>query len=263
MRGTFIVLEGADGSGKSRQARLLDERLAALLGPEASHLTRQPSTREIGRLIRRSLTGEIALAAEAMPALFAADRADHVAHVVKPALEQGMHVVCDRYVLSNLVYRAAEARGPFLRCSVCGWAGEPADADTIDDRPLTCPRCKEAPLLLAEKVLDRIRWAQSLDQHLLVPDLTIVLMVSPEVAAARRKTRGGAPETYERDAFQARCCAAYARAAELVRPGEQVELVDGDGTEDEVAEQVWAVIEPVVMGRPVRAPAVTLTEETG
>ncbi len=100
MRGRFIVFEGGEGSGKSTQARRLADRLDALL-------TREPGGTPTGSALRALLldpaTGVLDARAEAL--LMAADRADHVATVIKPALEAGTDVVCDRYAGSSIAYQ--------------------------------------------------------------------------------------------------------------------------------------------------------------
>ena len=111
--GVFIVLEGIDGAGKSTQAKLLklwfEER-----GYEVV-LTKEPTDTPFGKLIRRLvLTGgregiidgaKISHEAEAL--LFAADRAEHVDKLIKPALESGKVVISDRYFYSSLAYQWA------------------------------------------------------------------------------------------------------------------------------------------------------------
>ena len=104
----FVTFEGADGSGKTTQAALLGERLAAD-GLEVV-LTREPGGTELGERIRELLlhAGDVSPWAEAT--LFAASRAQHVDQVIRPALEHGAVVVCDRYVDSSLAYQGI-ARG--------------------------------------------------------------------------------------------------------------------------------------------------------
>jgi dTMP kinase len=98
--GRFIALEGGDGCGKSTQARLLAEALGALL-------TREPGGTPAGERMRDIVldpaTGTMDDRAEVL--LIAAARADHVAQVVRPALDAGRDVVTDRYVSSSLVYQ--------------------------------------------------------------------------------------------------------------------------------------------------------------
>ena len=105
--GIFVVLEGGEGAGKSTQAQLLVSWLAEQ-GREAV-LTREPGATPAGIRIRALLldpqTGGLAPRAEAL--LYAADRAQHVATVILPALERGAVVVSDRYVDSSLAYQGA------------------------------------------------------------------------------------------------------------------------------------------------------------
>ena len=106
-RGLFIVLEGGDGVGKTTQVRLLADHLSTL-GYEVV-VTREPGDTPAGAVIRRLLldpaTGDLDPRAEAL--LYAADKAQHLAQVVRPALERGAMVVCDRYVDSMLAYQGA------------------------------------------------------------------------------------------------------------------------------------------------------------
>ena len=104
----FVSFEGIDGSGKSTQAALLAETLAAE-GREVV-ATREPGGTPLGERVRDILLGDRHVAPWAEAALFAAARAQLVEEVVRPALVRGAFVVCDRYVDSSLVYQGV-ARG--------------------------------------------------------------------------------------------------------------------------------------------------------
>jgi dTMP kinase len=106
-RGVFVALEGGEGAGKSTQARLLEEWLTRE-GYEVV-LTHEPGDSDVGRKLRQILlspeTGELDHRAEAL--LYAADKAEHVSRLVRPALERGAVVITDRYVDSTLAYQGA------------------------------------------------------------------------------------------------------------------------------------------------------------
>ncbi|MBA3308509.1 MAG: dTMP kinase [Nocardioidaceae bacterium] len=106
-RGVFVALEGGEGAGKSTQARLLGEWLTHE-GYDVV-LTHEPGDSVVGRQLRQILldhgTGELDHRAEAL--LYAADKAEHVEKLIKPALARGAVVVSDRYVDSTLAYQGA------------------------------------------------------------------------------------------------------------------------------------------------------------
>jgi dTMP kinase len=104
----FVSFEGADGSGKSTQAELLRAALAA--DGRDVVLTREPGGTELGEAVRTLVLDGPEMGVWAEAALFAASRAEHVEEVIRPALERGADVVCDRYVDSSLAYQGI-ARG--------------------------------------------------------------------------------------------------------------------------------------------------------
>ena len=104
-KGVFIVIEGLDGSGKTTQANLLAKKLHQNYN---IMLTAEPSRGKIGTFIREScLYEEKRLPTEVEALLFAADRIDHIQKEVKPALDDGKIVICDRYVYSSLAYQGS------------------------------------------------------------------------------------------------------------------------------------------------------------
>ena len=105
-RGLWITVEGGDGSGKTTQSELLAQWLASQ--GRTVVRTREPGGTEVGQLIRNIVLhhpGDIAPRAEAL--LYAADRAHHVATLVRPALERGDVVLQDRYLDSSVAYQGA------------------------------------------------------------------------------------------------------------------------------------------------------------
>jgi dTMP kinase len=105
MPGTFLVLDGTEGSGKSTQARLLEQKLTGL-GREVQ-LVRDPGTTRIGEQIRAILLdpahGEMSMRCEML--LYMSARAQMMKEVLGPALEAGKVVICDRFVSSTLAYQ--------------------------------------------------------------------------------------------------------------------------------------------------------------
>jgi dTMP kinase len=196
--GAFITLEGGDGSGKSTQAQMLQ---AWLEGEGRTVVrTREPGGTELGIEIRRLVQhteGHVAPRAEAL--LYAADRAHHVATLVRPALERGEVVLQDRYLDSSVAYQGA---------------GRELDGGQIRDLSL---------------------WAADG----LLPDLTILLDLDPAAGRERMAARADAPyDRLEEagEAFAERVRAAYLELA-AAEP-DRFAVVDASGTPDAVHERV-------------------------
>jgi dTMP kinase len=123
-RGRFVALEGIDGSGKSTQARMLADRLGAVL-------TFEPGATALGAGLRAVLLdrrSEVDPRAEAL--LMAADRAQHTAEVVGPSLAAGRWVVSDRSVGSTLAYQGA---GRGLEAGDLAWLATWATGGIVPD----------------------------------------------------------------------------------------------------------------------------------
>jgi dTMP kinase len=156
-KGLFISFEGIDGVGKSTQLDLL-VRYFEELGRTVCR-TLEPGGTDLGREIRELLLhrkGEVAPRAEAL--LFAADRAHHVATLVRPALERGEVVVTDRYLDSSVAYQGS-------------------------GRDLGFDQVRNLSLFAVDGLL---------------PHLTVLLDLDAEKAAARRSNTGAEPDRLER-----------------------------------------------------------------
>ena len=131
-RGSFITFEGVEGAGKGTQIRLAREFLENL-GHEVL-VTREPGGTALGERLRASLLegDEESVDARAEALLFAASRAQHVSRVIRPALEEGKVVLCDRYVDSSLAYQgAARGLGEQDVLSLNVWATQGLFADLV------------------------------------------------------------------------------------------------------------------------------------
>ena len=202
----FITLEGPDGAGKSVQARLLVDRIAAL-GHEVV-LTREPGGTELGERIRQVLLESSAEPHDAVADafLFNAARAQLVRDVIRPAFERGDVVVCDRYTDSTLAYQGYGGGLP----------------------------------------LDALRRLAELSTDGLVPDRTVLLDLPVEVGLARRQSGGADQLTRFETApghdeqFHARVRAGFRELAE--QDSIRWRLVDAGAGPAEVAEVVWSTV---------------------
>jgi dTMP kinase len=160
--GVFVVFEGGEGSGKSTQVMALADALREQ-GREVV-VTREPGATEVGRRIRQMvLSGATGTGpsprAEAL--LYAADRAHHVATVVRPALARGTDVVSDRYVDSSLAYQGAGRTLP----------------------------------------VDEVSWLSSWATGGLKPDLVVLLDIDPAAGLGRAAARGDRADRLEGEAL--------------------------------------------------------------
>ena len=118
--GHFITFEGIDGSGKSTQIALLKRRIEQC-GHRCS-LTAEPSTGPIGVMIRQCLSGRMKADEKTMAALFASDRLDHLLNEtdgILSKINQGIYVICDRYILSSYAYQSVRVSLEWIRQLNC------------------------------------------------------------------------------------------------------------------------------------------------
>ena len=171
--GIWITLEGGDGSGKTTQSNLL----AQWMTDEGRTVvrTREPGGSDVGQLIRDIVLhhrGDIAPRAEAL--LYAADRAHHVATVVRPALARGEVVLQDRYLDSSVAYQGAGRvlDGNEIR-NLSLWAAEGALPDLTVLLDLD-PESARVRLDSADKPFDRLE-AEKTEFHARVRDAYLAL----------------------------------------------------------------------------------------
>lgn len=205
MRGIFIALEGGEAAGKSTQEAMLATRLA-----EAGWTvvrTREPGGTPAAEAIRSVVLSQefVGLDPHAEALLFAAARGDHASHVIRPALDSGAVVVCDRYVDSSIAYQGV-GRG-----------------------------------LGIERIRDLSMWATSG----LVPDLTIVLDVDPELGLSRVIN----PDRLESESmdYHRRVREAFLQLA-AAEPARYL-VLDGTLAPNEVADRIWTRIQSLLAGR--------------
>jgi dTMP kinase len=179
MTGLFITLEGGDGTGKSTQSALLGEWFTAQ-GREVV-FTREPGGTDLGNELREIVLhsrGHIAPRAEAL--LYAADRAHHIATVVRPALERGAVVIQDRYLDSSVAYQGAgRVLDPDEVRHLSMWATEGLVPDVTIVLDLD-PSVGRERLDAANKQFDRLE-AEALEFHTRVRDAYLSMAaVEPE-----------------------------------------------------------------------------------
>jgi dTMP kinase len=201
-RGKFLTLEGGEGTGKSTQAARLVERLR---GRDLEVVqTREPGGTPGAEALRTLLVqgGADRWSPTAELLLMYAARADHLERVIRPALERGAWVVCDRFADSTRAYQGAAGGAPEALIAA-----------------------------LEQAVLKDIR-----------PDLTLIFDLPPEVGLKRAEGRGGSEARFEAKglAFHARLRARFRAIAEA--EPERCVLIDAEPGPDAVAEAVWAAV---------------------
>lgn len=159
MRGKLIVFEGLDGSGITTQATLFRNFLINK-GKDAI-LTKEPTEGLIGGIIKASLRKEWRTDPLTLQMLFAADRAHHLVTEIEPALKQGKIVICDRYIMSSLVFGGLQVSVDILKQLNANFL-KPHLTIFVDTQPRICiERMKKArhhvELFEEEHKLEQIR----------------------------------------------------------------------------------------------------------
>ncbi len=209
MPGFFVTFEGGEGTGKSTQVRLLSDRLTNL---KMTHIqTREPGGTKQGEALRTLLvTGDVAdWTPQSEVLLNYAARAEHLRLVIRPALERGDIVVCDRFMDSTRAYQ--------------GYAGG-CDMELIDS--------------LERQIVGGSR-----------PDLTVLLDIDPARGLERAKSRGDSAEVrFEKKglAFHDKLRKGYLEIAR--REPHRCKVVSAEGSVDDIAKQVWALVESWING---------------
>lgn len=209
-RGPFIVLEGPDGAGKSLQARTLAERLRGR-GLTVTY-SREPGGTDLGEKVRHLVNdpGPTPRGPKADVLLYSAARAQHVDEVIRPALEAGQVVVCDRYATSTMAYQGY---------------GSGMDRDLL--------------ARIGEWVTGGLH-----------PDLVVLLDVSPRTGLGRRAAGSSEELTRWEDesrfdlAFHTRVREGYLAMA-AAEPARWV-VLDGSDSVEAVAAAVDAAVAPVL-----------------
>ena len=215
----FFVFEGVDGAGTTTQTALLAQRLAAA-GRQAL-TTREPSDGPIGVMIRQMLALRIAIPTpdggvkpmtrQTLALLFAADRLDHLAARVEPALEAGRVVLSDRYLPSSLAYQGDVE------------PGEDGQPERVD-----------------------YEWVWSLNQRARQPTLTFFLRVEVQESLRRLGQRPHL-DLYETREKLERLVLRYDEVmAMLAAQGHPVVTLDASQPIDALHEQIWARVEPLL-----------------
>lgn len=205
--GTFITLEGVDGSGKTTQAEALS---AALRNAGYSVLqSREPGGTPVAERIRDILLDReiesMAWSTEVL--LYLASRAEHVATLLRPALERGEVVVCDRFLDSTLAYQAFGREGGGLQVA---------------------------------QALDTIRRANDLATGGLGPELTFLLDLDPSEGLNRTEAAGRSPDRLEGEgtSFLGRVRDGFLALAEA--EPDRIHVIRAGGTITDITEEITA-----------------------
>jgi dTMP kinase len=216
--GLFVAFEGGEGAGKTTQV----DRLAQALRDKGHRVvvTREPGATEFGARIRGMLLGGAGGPAAPSPRaealLYAADRAHHVATVVRPALAGGAVVISDRYVDSSLAYQGGGRSLP----------------------------------------VEEVEWLSAWATRHLRPELVVLLDVPPDVGLTRVNGRGAGADRLERESIEFHERVRDVFLDRAAADPKRYLMVDATRPPDEIAAQVLERITPMVPpasgGRPQR-----------
>lgn len=199
----FITIEGIDKAGKSSLIERLTDRY------DDTVLTTEPNDDHwLGKNVRRAISGDEPVPPLTTFHLFVADHHYHVENVVKPALDEGQMVICDRYVDSRYVYQQ----------------------EAIDGH------------LGGEDVLEWIRGVQETPDSTVLPDLTILIDITVEESARRQGSEDG--EIFENEEFLRVVRQNYLELAEMYP--ERFVVIDGEQSKEAVAQEAFDAIDALI-----------------
>lgn len=193
----FIALEGIDGSGKSTQIKMLKEYMQSY--GRNVYITREPSDLNIGRMIRKYLTGELKADNRVIAALFVADRLEHILDAENGLLkikESGSDIITDRYYFSSYAYQSV-------------------------DMPM-------------EWIIN----ANTEAAKLMKPDATIFIDITPETAMKRINANRENTELFESTERLKATREKYFEAFERLKLSENIIIIDGNGTVEDVHQRI-------------------------
>lgn len=207
-RGFFITFEGGEGAGKSTQIARLARKLREKRYDVA--VTREPGGSPGAEAVRAVLLSGAAepLGARMEAILFAAARADHVDQVIRPAIERGAIVICDRFVDSSRVYQGASGQV------------DPAFMEELERATVEG----------------------------MIPDLTLIFDIDPAIGLGRAAARRGeaAPDRFEKEALEVQRARRAAFLAIAAAEPERCVVIDAgqsaDRVEDDVTDAVFAAL---------------------
>ncbi len=215
MSGVFIAFEGGEGAGKSTQASLLCDTLRR--NDCRAVLVHEPGSTSLGDYLRRYLIGNKPAAPLAELLLFEASRAQLMAECIRPEMAAGAVIIADRFAGSTIAYQGY-GRG-------------------VD--------------------LERIAWLNDLATGGCYPDLTILLDVDPVVGLERVHSRqvqltlpiGDAPDRFEDEILSFHDTVRRGFLKQIDAGSSRWRRVNGNGSVDDVADQVWAAVRPLLIER--------------